>query len=154
MTEREDGEIVYGVGAMIGPRLPEPGERLRQLVAWAGAAEPAPGALFVLRLDPGGPAALSGQVREGDELVAVDRKRVAEMAPTAVAALLQGPLGSLVKLRIRRKTATFDVCLERDATRAVRARARARAELAQKIHVCCPSARHTGLHAAPWRLLG
>jgi C-terminal processing protease CtpA/Prc len=139
---------------MIGPRLPEPGERLRQLVAWAGAAEPAPGALFVLRLDPGGPAALSGQVREGDELVAVDRKRVAEMAPTAVAALLQGPLGSLVKLRIRRKTATFDVCLERDATRAVRARARARAELAQKIHVCCPSARHTGLHAAPWRLLG
>jgi C-terminal processing protease CtpA/Prc len=139
---------------MIGPRLPEPGERLRQLVAWAGAAEPAPGALFVLRLDPGGPAALSGQVREGDELVAVDRKRVAEMAPTAVAALLQGPLGSLVKLRIRRKTATFDVCLERDATRAVRARARARAELAQKIHVCCPSARHAGLHAAPWRLLG
>jgi hypothetical protein len=150
VAEGEAGEILYGVGAMIGPRLRDPGERLRQLAAWAGAAEPAPGALFVLRLDPGGPAALSGQVREGDELVAVDQQRVAELAPEAVAALLQGPLGSLVKLRVRRKTATFDVCLERDATRGVRARA----EPAPPFNVCCPSARRTGLHAAPWRLLG
>ena len=123
-------EPAFGVGAMIGPRAPaEPPSALlpQALAAWAGAGgEPAPGALFVLKLDPGGPAALSGQVREGDELVAADRQRVAELAPEAVAALLHGPLGSLVKLRVRRKTATFDVCLERAATRAVCARVPAR----------------------------
>ena len=103
-----------GIGAMIGPK--RPAERAA-LSLWFGAAETERGALFVLELEPGGPAALSGQVRQGDELLAVDRQPVAHSTSQTVAELLSGKEGSLVKLRLRRNEATFDVCLQRDAVR-------------------------------------
>ena len=109
----------FGIGAMVGPMPVETSALHAALVEWV-AAEPfthAPGALFVLKLEPGGPAALSGQVREGDELISVDRQKVAGLARQAVADLLHGAKGSIVKLSVRRTTFTFNVCMQRDAVR-------------------------------------
>jgi len=100
----------FGIGAMIGSKHAE-------TTGWVGQPKAPAGALFVLKLEAGGPAKLSGQVREGDELLAVDRQKVADLTSQAVAELLHGPQGSLVKLRLRRKSITFDVCLQREAAR-------------------------------------
>ena len=107
----------FGIGAMIGPQAKPPALTIAALSEWVGASEPAPGALFVLKLQPGGAAALSGMVREGDELIAVDRQKVADLRSQEVSELLQGAQGSLVKLRLRRHELTFDVCLQREAPR-------------------------------------
>ena len=107
----------FGIGAMIGPRSLAPSALHSALAGWSSPHEPPAGALFVLKLEAGGPAKLSGQVREGDELLAVDRQKVANLPSQAVAELLHGAQESLVKLRLRRKDVTFDVCLQRDAPR-------------------------------------
>lgn len=99
----------FGVGAMIGSKSME--------LSAPGQHETSAGALFVLKLEVGGPAKLSGQVREGDQLLAVDKQKVAGLTSQAVAELLHGAHGSLVKLRLRRKDIIFDVCLQRDAAR-------------------------------------
>jgi len=112
----------FGIGAMVGPMPIDRGLGGNPLdergVQRQGLHRPvATGALFVLKLEPGGPAALSGQVREGDELISVDRQKVAGLARQAVADLLHGAEGSIVKLSVRRTTFSFNVCMQRDAVR-------------------------------------
>jgi hypothetical protein len=63
-----------------------------------GAAMP----VVVEHLTPGGPAALSGQVRPRDRLLAVDGREVAPLSTGAIAALIAGPEGSSVHLRLAR----------------------------------------------------
>jgi hypothetical protein len=63
-----------------------------------GAALP----VVVEHLTPGGAAALSGQIRPRDRLLAVDGRDVAPLATGAIAALIAGPEGSSVHLRLAR----------------------------------------------------
>jgi carboxyl-terminal processing protease len=74
-----------------------------------------------LRIDaiiPGSPAAKSGQLRPGDEIVAVDGKSIQGMSETQSHVLIAGKAGTNVTLTIVRPsvstTKTFDVTLTRE----------------------------------------
>jgi carboxyl-terminal processing protease len=75
-----------------------------------------------LRIDaiiPGSPAAKSGKLRPGDEIVAVDGRSIQGMSETQSHALIAGKAGTKVTLTILRPsvstTKTFDVMLTREA---------------------------------------
>lgn len=110
-------ESACGIGMEIAASASTPSVLPLALAEWMGSAAEAPGALFVIQLDPGGAAALSGQVQAGDELLAVDRQKAADLTAQEVAEKLQGPQGSLIKLRLRRNNITFDVCMQREPVR-------------------------------------
>ena len=112
----ERADSAFGIGAKLSADRPQKSTVLSGLLAdWASLHSAAPRGLFVLRLEPGGPAALSGQVREGDEVLAVDRHKVEGLTPDDVDKLVCGKQGSLVRLRLKRNSAIFNVCLQREA---------------------------------------
>ena len=63
-----------------------------------GAALP----VAVEHVTPGGPAARSGLIRPRDRLLAVDGREVAALGTGAIAALIAGPEGTTVHLRLAR----------------------------------------------------
>ncbi len=67
------------------------------LIRRCGAALP-----VVDHVTPGGPAALSGQIRPRDRLLAVDGRDVAPLDTGAIAALIAGPEGTPVVLTLSR----------------------------------------------------
>jgi carboxyl-terminal processing protease len=69
--------------------------------------------LAVVAVTPGGPAEEAG-IRIGDRLVAVDGRRVGPRDPGLAAALLEGPEGSEVTLRLARGRRERDVTLVRE----------------------------------------
>jgi len=81
--------------------------------------------IFVKTVHPGGPLALSGSVKSGDELIAVEGAAVSGMSPKQFAGTLIGPIGTSVTVSMRRiddgvaAVGTFDVALIRSAARAL-----------------------------------
>ncbi len=71
------------------------------------------GALSVVTVTRGGPAEEAG-IRIGDRLVAVDGRRLGPRDPGLAAALLEGPEGSEVTLRLARGRRERDVTLVRE----------------------------------------
>lgn len=69
--------------------------------------------LSVVAVTPGGPADEAG-IRIGDRLVAVDGRRLGPRDPGLAAALLEGPEGSEVTLRLARGRRERDVTLVRE----------------------------------------
>jgi hypothetical protein len=57
-------------------------------------------AVVVDDLTPGGPAALCGQIRMGDRLLAVDGRPVAGMSLPAIHGLINGPAGGVLRLQM------------------------------------------------------
>ena len=70
-------------------------------------------ALAVAAVTPGGPAALAG-IRAGDQLLAVDGRRLGARDPGLAAALLEGPEGSTVRLSLSRAGRVREVALPRE----------------------------------------
>lgn len=74
----------------------------------------ADGELVVKAILPNGPASKTG-LKPGGVLVAVDGKDIDGIAPEQLRAMLQGPVGSLVKLTIDTDTEVLDVVIQRGA---------------------------------------
>ena len=69
-----------------------------QYAGVGGSFQPGPNGvgIFVKTVHPGGPLALSGKVKSGDELIAVNGEHVSGMSPKQFAGTLIGPIGTSV----------------------------------------------------------
>jgi carboxyl-terminal processing protease len=85
-------------------------------------------ALAVVSVAPGGPAALAG-IRTGDQLLAVEDRRIGPRDPGLAASLLEGPEGTSVRLTLLRAGRTRDVTLLRDLVPPVSVTAQRRDEI-------------------------
>ena len=72
--------------------------------------------IVIVRVLPGMPAERAG-MQAGDVLLEVDGARTVNMSASEAQALLRGPVGTVVELRLRRGKKTLQVAIERDVIR-------------------------------------